>query len=544
MAGTRETLSRLADRTRRLVADAPVLGGLLGPPVPATLAIVPHDPWPGDAEVGTAILQGRFRAAGHVQTLDEGIWSPGAAPGPWVAALSAFEWIRDLRALGGDQARRRVRGLVDRWIDMGETGGPAWSPQVTAHRLSVWMAQHEFFIASADDGFRARVLDSLARQSRHLQRNPAGDRDGAPHLAVAKGLAFAGLCLPGHGKALALALRLLDRELPRQVPADGVHVERSPRVQLRVLRDLIDLRALLRQSRQEIPAVLQTAIERMTPALRFFRHGDGGLVLFNDSTEDMPVMIDAVLAHADVKGRAFRSAPIGGFERVLCGRTLLVMDTGAPAPAGLDAHAHAGALSFELSVGRERLVVNCGAIVGARGPWRRMLAATAAHATVTVGDRNLAEVHEDGGIGRRPASVTAVRDEAEEGVLLDAAHDGYVTALGTVHRRRLFVTDTGEDVRGEETLEGPGDHPFAVRFHLHPAAQVSMIQNGAAALIRLPSGQGWRLRAAGGTLEVQESLYAGGPGDPRRTAQLVVAGIAEPGTHRVKWALKREKKPA
>jgi hypothetical protein len=42
---------------------------------------------------------------------------------------------------------------------------------------------------------------------------------------------------------------------------------------------------------------------------------------------------------------------------------------------------------------------------------------------------------------------------------------------------------------------------------------------------------------------VQESLYAGGPGDPRRTTQVVVTGIAEPGAHVVKWALKREKKP-
>lgn len=543
MAGTRETLSRLADRTRRLVADAPVIGPLLGPPVPAALALVPHDPWPGDAEAGNAILQGRFRAAGHVQALDDGVWMAGAAPAAWTETLGTFEWIRDLRALGGDQARRRVRALVDQWIDTGETGGPAWTPQATAHRLSVWMAQHEFFIASADDGFRARVMDSLARQSRHLQRNPSGDRDGAPHLAVAKGLAFAGLCLPGHAKALALALRLLERELPRQVPADGVHLERSPHVHLRVLRDLIDVRALLRQARQEIPAVLQTAIERMAPALRFFRHGDGGLVLFNDSGEDVPVMIDAVLAHADVKGRAFKSAPIAGFERVQCGRTVLVMDTGAPAPPGLDAHAHAGCLSFELSVGRERLVVNCGAVVGAKGRWRRTLAGTAAHATVTVGDRNLAEVHDDGGIGRRPASVLAVREEAEEGVLLDASHDGYAQSLGTVHRRRIFVADTGEDVRGEETLEGPGDHAFAVRFHLHPSAQVSMIQNGTAALIRLPSGQGWRLRAAGGTLEVQESLYAGGAGEPRRTAQVVVTGVCEPGTHLMKWALKREKKP-
>jgi uncharacterized heparinase superfamily protein len=543
MAGTRETLSRLADRTRRLVADAPVLGGLLGPPTPDALAIVPHDPWPGDAEAGGAILQGRFRAAGHAQALDEGAWMPGTAPAAWVAALCGFEWIRDLRALGGDQARRRARALVGQWMDAGDTAGPGWSPQVTANRLSVWMAQHEFFIASADDAFRSRMMDSLARQSRHLQRNPVGDRDGAPQVAVAKGLAYAGICLPGHAKALALALRLLERELPRQIPVDGIHVERSPHVHLRVLRDLVDLRALFRQARLEIPVVVQTTIERMAPALRFFRHGDGGLVLFNDSGEDVPVMIDAVLAHADVKGRAFKSAPETGFERVLCGRTLLVMDTGAPPPPGLDGHAHAGTLAFELSVGRERLIVNCGAVVGARGPWRRTLAGTAAHATVTMGDRNLAEVLEEGGIGRRPETVAALRDEGDEGVLIDARHDGYAVGLGTVHRRRIFVADTGEDVRGEETLDGPGEHPFAVRFHLHPSAQVSMIQNGGAALIRLPSGQGWRLRAAGGVLEIQESLYAGSGGDPRRTSQIVVSGMTEAGTHVVKWALKREKKP-
>ncbi len=44
------------------------------------------------------------------------------------------------------------------------------------------------------------------------------------------------------------------------------------------------------------PAELVAAIDRMAPMLRFFRHGDGGLALFNGTWEGDRRMIDLVLA--------------------------------------------------------------------------------------------------------------------------------------------------------------------------------------------------------------------------------------------------------
>ena len=51
-----------------------------------------------------------------------------------------------------------------------------------------------------------------------------------------------------------------------------------------------------------------------------------------------------------------------------------------PAPADREAHAAPGAI--ELSVGRERLIVNCGGYAGDDPRWRAAMRSTAAHSTL------------------------------------------------------------------------------------------------------------------------------------------------------------------
>src|SRR5262249_52892439 len=122
---------------------------------------------------------------------------------------------------------------------------------------------------------------------------------------------------------------------------------------------LIDMRQALREARMALPPELPVAIEKAAAGLRFFRYGDGGLALFNGGSEGQTVMIEALLTLSDARTRAPKS--LSGFERIHAGRLLLVADCASPPPAGLDARAHAGMASFELSAGRERLIVNCGA---------------------------------------------------------------------------------------------------------------------------------------------------------------------------------------
>ena len=530
--------------TQRLLA--PLYGtGLYGQTLPGrgdgAIQIVGADPWPGDAVRGREIAQGIFRLAGQTIREPAPLGRPVGASEEWRAAFNGFAWITDLMALGA-AASPIARAFVEKWIQ--ENAGwerIAWRPDVLGPRLSHWLSEPALIEVTGKVESRNRLFIAANRQARHLSRVLPAGLTGAPLLAAIKGLIYAGLGLTGGAKYLRVGLKQLSLALPRQLLADGGHVERSPDIQLAVLRDLVDIRAALHAAGHEPPGDLSLAIDHMAPVLRMFQSGDGTLSLFNDSAEGAPGAIDLTLLRASAKARALDSAPQSGFQRLAAGPALLIADAGVPAVPGHDSHAHAGTLSFEFSHGEQRLIVNCGA-QSASGDWRIAQRATAAHSTLAVDDTNSSTLLTDGsGLLRRPAIVACRREEAEGNVWLDLSHDGYQPNFGLIHHRRLFLSADGSDLRGHDKLEGKGGKRFAVRFHLHPQIVANLAQDGQAVLLRLPGGAGFRLRSSGAEVSLAESVYLGGS-EMRRTQQVVLSGELHGAGAEVKWALTRESK--
>src|SRR5262249_17422143 len=149
----------------------------------------------------------------------------------------------------------------------------------------------------------------MVRQAAHLARIGTRPAEGPDRMAAAVGLSFAGLVLPQSEHHLALGLQRTAQEAKDQILPDGGHISRSPEALMDVLCDLVMLRAALIQARTEIPPAIQTAIDRATPMLRFFRHGDGGLALFNGTAAIHDTLVDRILAQADAKGRPLGLAP-------------------------------------------------------------------------------------------------------------------------------------------------------------------------------------------------------------------------------------------
>ncbi len=512
---------------------------LLGP-APRQLTRLPPAPWPGDAARGSAIVQGSLAVGAQRIDLGRPPWREGSLDAAAASELHGFSWLDDLAAVGGADAQARARALVADWI-ANDSGWDAlaWRPDILGSRLAAWLAHAPFLAQGHGDSLGPALLRSATRQHRHLVRVAGTGPAGLGRLLALRGLIFGALAGLGEPAHVERGLRLLGRELSLQVLPDGGHIERSPSRHGRALRALVDIRTMLEDSSRAPPPWLDTTIERMAPMLRFLRHGDGGLALFNGAGEETAAAIDLMLARAGARARPPSDAPDSGFERLAAERVLIIVDGGAPPPRGYDTHAHAGTLAFEFSVGKERLIVNCGAQSPADPAWRLAQRSTAAHSTLTIDDTNSAEITQEGGFGRRPLHVERTREEADGNVWLTLSHDGYQPNFGLIHRRRLYLAHDGGDLRGEDVMIGHHAGQFAARFHLHPDVQASLIQNGAAVLLRLPSGAAWRFQAAGATIQLMESIYLGRVGETRRTEQIVVAGGLAGDPTAIKWAFKR-----
>jgi uncharacterized heparinase superfamily protein len=523
-------------RTRGLIAR---LQNMRSPNFPDAPALSLRDPWPGDPARGARLVNGHLEFLGHVRPLANGAFAAGTGAELARAHAQGFSWLRDLRALGTDAARSCARRKITDFLDTQNLDPLAQRPDVAGARIAAWLGHYDFFAASADDDFRQRLMARLVTDARTLSAAlPAEARDGRA-LTALKGLIAAAIAMPGHAAYLPRAQKFLNAEIERQILPDGCHIERSPAALLAALQDFTEIRALLQAGGEDSPESLAPAIERMAAALRALRHGDGGLALFNGTKEDLPTLIDLVLSQAGrprpQPGRPSATLTAAGLHRLAAGKSLVLVDAGAPAPPGLDRFSHAGTLAFEFSAGKERLIVNCGAAPAAGDKkWRDALRATAAHSTLTIADVSSSELR-DSGLGRRPLLVKTEHQEANGAHWLSASHNGWEKIFGAIHHRQLYLSETGEDFRGEDLIEAAQPQPFMIRFHLHPTVTASLQHNHGAVLLRLPSGQGWRLRAEGAAISIEESVYFGLP-EPRRAEQIVLSGHQD-GPQQVKWAI-------
>lgn len=524
----------------------PLYSWSLGGGIPDRLLVLPPDPWAGDAGKGRWIANRMLDDHGMQIALDPQVWSDAsiAKDARRCRLVHGFEWLRDLRSCG-DQARRHGRIVMQEWMDaQNRWSEGVWDFPVTATRLASWLTGYEFFCASGDDAFLESFYTSLIRQTRHLDRVDPAQLWGLDALCVIRGLIFTGLCLEGGEARLDHALGWLDHWLTSEIDGEGMHVSRSPYLAVQAAKQLIDIRGALVRGGLASPTALQAAIDRMMHAIRFFRMPDQKLACFHSTQEHDSNLLDALVRVSGVKIRKPPSQlEESGFESLARERVSVILDCGASASHPHDVCAHASPLAFEMSVGRDRLVVNCGTHP-TDSTWADHLRATAAHSTLTCDDRNAYEIRHDGHIGRSASHVAARRDMIAGGIMVTLSHDGYFSLNGLIHTRRLTLSADGHALSGEDWLASDAPlikpAPFMIRFHLHPRVQASLIQGGDAALLRLPSGGGWRFAKAGAALSLEPSIYCGSGIHPRKGQQLVLSGVSDGGNTRVTWSFLEE----
>lgn len=528
----------LRERFYRRLHRTPLYGLSLPQKAPKNFRTLPEIGLPSlpNREVANAIFTGQLSVAGATAPVDDDLWLTRRPGENWFKAAHGFDWLNDLFASDHPESADKALLLIDQWIDHHTNySDEVWRSDIIGRRVINWLSWAHLLFEQGGPSFSDRFCESVARQCMHLGRVSTFDRDGAERITALTGQVFGEVALDGNiSNRLSTSLA---QELDRQVLADGGHASRCPETHLRVLSDLILMRAALVINHVATPECLNNAIDRMCPIVRFFRHGDGRFGQFNGGGESSAALIEHVLSLAASDGKAPTSAPHSGFERVVAGSMTVLLDTGKPAPSVINAFGHAGTLGFEVCAGNERLIVNCGFRENLDAEWQWASRATAAHSTLTIENANSCILHKAGGTEFEHLDIECDRGEIDGNCWLSASHTGYLNEFGLTHRRRFFIDASGNDFRGEDTVVGDSEHPFALRFHLHPDIAVSLLQNNRTALLRTKSGTPWYFRVSGGVLTLADSVYLGDQAMAKRSKQLLIEGTTTRASATVKWAL-------
>lgn len=508
---------------------------------PERVLIAPPDLRLADPQIANEIYHCRFPFAGMlVDTQGNSPFAIKNASRQWLETLHSFGWLRHMAAAGTELAAANARALVGEWVALSgrRIEGPAWEAGITAQRIIAWLQHSAVVLHGADYSFYRLFLKSLAVQIRYLRTVTTEMPVNEDRLRARIALAFTALSLPSTPTTLRNASRQLSLELERQILPDGGHISRNPEAVLELLADLLPLRHTYSNQAEAPPDALMGAIDRMLPALRFFRHQDGTLARFNGMGATSHDRVASILRHDDTAGAPLLHAPHSGYERLAMGGVTVIADTGTPPPVDASHQAQAGCLSFEFSSGRSHFVVNCGVDTFGAEDFRPLSRSTAAHSTLTLNDTSSArfalpqKVNELVGtpLIDGPRQVTSRRLDTADIQAFVARHDGYKARFGFYHERELALSANGDILegvdriltKGSEITGGNGNDNIALRLHLHP--DVTLYENGHRGLVlEGADGERWEFSCEELVPKVETSLFFAGIGGPRRSRQILLA---------------------
>jgi uncharacterized heparinase superfamily protein len=512
----------------------------------------PEPRFPGSVVAGRQLMAGNFRFGGAlVDAPDASPWSLDTPTEAFSDALHGFTWLGDLAALPNAEGRAKAQAWVMDWARRyGRGSGPGWTPDLTGRRQIRWIS-HALFLLNGMSRADSRLFHrTLGRQASFLLSRWQHATPGLARFETLTGLVYSACALIGMEKHLSLTLDTLTRECAREIDPQGGIATRNP-------EDLLELFILLTWVSQlladaghsPVPAV-DAAIARIAPTLRSLRHVDGSLVRAHGGGRGAPGRLVTALVQSRVRPMQVQGLAMG-FSRMAEGRASVIADAAAPMLGPRSTSAHAGTLSFELTVGDDPLIVNCGSGARFDPEWRLMGRATDSHSTL--GLEGYASARFGPAASHRgderpplvdgPTEVLIKEQETAAGHGATMSHDGWRRTHGLTHLRNLTLEDGGTLLRGEDALAAftaadrtlldaayrrlPDDTGlrYAIRFHLHPDVCASVDLGGTAVSLALPSGETWVFRhSCAADLSLRPSVYFDSRRlTPRATKQIVLS---------------------
>ena len=264
-------------------------------------------------------------------------------------------------------------------------------------------------------------------------------------------------------------MRIVNAQLKEQITQDGGHIELSPMYHAIVLNDLLELIQLHQCYNKSYPPHWHDVICKMLNWLANVTHPDGDIAFFNDCAFDIAPPYQVLAGYSTELGieSAQPALPAQNYIRIAKPEYTAILDL---APIGCSyqpGHAHADSLSFELSIGAQRVLVNSGTSTYANDAQRHFERSTPAHNTLSINNTNSSQVWH----GFRVAKRAKITNKSIDGNNISATHNGYAQK----HCRQWTCSD--QSIQIHDAVLGKTRDEITLHLHFHPNVMASLQNN-------------------------------------------------------------------
>ncbi|MXN66622.1 heparinase [Stappia sp. GBMRC 2046] len=455
----------------------------------------------------------------------------------YVWEVNRLQYLQPLAALAAKGCngglKEFIAAEIESWIDENPPYlGVNWPSgiELSLRAITVLVVVRLIGGAAFEKKLLGKIRAFFSATATWLDRYPSEFSSANNHLiAEAAGLYLIGATLTDHPESACWAKKgraILEREVEKQILADGIGAEQSPTYTAFTLEFYL----LAMRAGEALGAPFSAAVyERVAHAgetLSWFldenghclRIGDDdeGRVLFDDPARDVRYVasvlscLAAVCNRPDIAPAAapvhFRNLVLGGpllakeklrgvksfvdggytiLRDEIAGKpALFAMDHGPLGYLSIAAHGHADALSLWLTCDGVPLLADAGTyLYHSGGAWRDAFRGTALHNTLTIGGEDQSRIAGAFNWSAKARSKRLEIAEVADNFFIAASHDGYRKSFGVEHIRKVRRT-------GEATFEiidrliGDGDEALDVQLGFLAGEGVEIVQtNGFFAFI-------------------------------------------------------------
>ncbi len=453
-------------------------------------------------------------------------------------------WLKEIHApLSVDDKNTLLEFLTSFLQQIKPYHKATWDIKILSARIhNMLLASHYIFDKNDTSPLAKEYFKTILQQSIYLRKKLKSYHKQRDYILYVIRSLYARICFLEERTHLKSLMNTLEVILEKDFYKDGGHIGRNPSFQLKIVDELIHLRELAVHSGIALPKNIQSVISLSVDYLNFMRHPDGGLAIFNGSYEADAAHIDKILDTnvSRIKSNKFCKLKDTGYYRLNAPNMTVITDLqNFDNRHQYDYHSM---LSFELSIGNQRIFTNCGSGDELGTEWIKALQQSAAHNMPVIDIQGIVPSLKPAMIMGKKITHPLVATNSQ-GTMLEAAQSYEFGKSGHItHHRHITVFKTGKILRGEDTFfmvkndkKLPANNPEChIRFHL--GTQIAAKSSGTSVILTIPNQGEWMFTVGSGKIVLEPSIYLG-TAMPQETKQIVIKLTLNKPQVKFRWTL-------